>query len=261
MSAILRAANSGDGFKPISVMLWRTLDRGPLSAGLRRLAIIGNGRIRSGTGTCAGFWFSPDPSTRPLRKPTARSQLVPEPIVEFGALAAVTDIRGMKESQDLRRSSSPIPARLTGDDLEDGPRSARFHNLRSAKRPNCPPARARTGGCRSRRPARSGNGRNAVGSRHRLDRGVGHDPTLGCFQGVRAEGTTNLRHHKIMASARVSCLPIGKALRRDSADSNPSSPESDPRPVWTAESTAVRAPDAIQTASAAGARLANTEIR
>jgi hypothetical protein len=100
-----------------------------------------------------------------------------------------------------------------------------------------------------------------VGSRHRLDRGVGHDPTLGCFQGVRAEGTTNLRHHKIMASARVSCLPIGKALRRDSADSNPSSPESDPRPVWTAESTAVRAPDAIQTASAAGARLANTEIR
>ena len=97
MSAILRAANSGDGFKPISVMLWRTLDRGPLSAGLRRLAIIGNGRIRSGTGTCAGFWFSPDPSTRPLRKPTARSQLVPEPIVEFGALAAVTDIRGMKE--------------------------------------------------------------------------------------------------------------------------------------------------------------------
>ena len=95
-----------------------------------------------------------------------------------------------------------------------------FHNARSAKRPNCPPARARTGGCRSRRPARSGNGRNAVGSRHRLDRGVGHDPTLGCFQGVRAEGTTNLRHHKIMASARVSCLPIGKALRRDSADSS-----------------------------------------
>jgi hypothetical protein len=62
----------------------------------------------------------------PLRKLTARSHLVPEPIVECGALAAVTDIRGMKESQDLRRSSSPIPARLTGDDLKDGPRSARF---------------------------------------------------------------------------------------------------------------------------------------
>ena len=126
MSAILRAANSGDGFKPISVMLWRTLDRGPLSAGLRRLAIIGNGRIRSGTGTCAGFWFSPDPSTRPLRKLTARSHLVPEPIVEFGALAC----GGMEESQDLRRSSSPIPARLTGDGLDNGPRSAGFHNLR-----------------------------------------------------------------------------------------------------------------------------------
>ena len=36
--------------------------RGPtLSAGLYRRAIIGNGRIRSGTGRGAGFWFSPDP--------------------------------------------------------------------------------------------------------------------------------------------------------------------------------------------------------
>ena len=82
------------------------------------------------------FGFRRTPSTRPLRKLTARSHLVPEPIVECGALAGVTDIRGMKESQDLRRSSSPIPARLTGDDLDDGPRSARFHNLRSANKPD-----------------------------------------------------------------------------------------------------------------------------
>ena len=41
----------------------------------------------------------------------------------------------------------------------------------------------------------------------------------------------------------------------------PCSSESDDRPVWTAESGAVSALDAIQTASATGAKLANTEIR
>ena len=35
----------GRRFQTISVMLWGSLDRGPLSAGLCRLAIIGNGRI------------------------------------------------------------------------------------------------------------------------------------------------------------------------------------------------------------------------
>jgi len=116
-------------------MLWGSLDRGPVNAGCgvwRSSGTVGVDRNRRD----AGLWFSPDPSTRPLRKLTARSHLVPEPIVECGALAAVTDIRGMKESQDLRRWSSPIPARLTGDDLKDGPRSARFLNLRSANQPD-----------------------------------------------------------------------------------------------------------------------------
>ena len=144
----------GRRLRIISVMLWGSLDQGPVNAGCgvwRSSGTVGVDRNRRD----AGFWFSPDPSTRPLRKLTARSHLVPEPIVECDALAAVTDIRGMKESQDLRRSSSPIPARLTGDDLKDGPRSARFHNLRSANRPNRALARARTAGCRSPRQARS----------------------------------------------------------------------------------------------------------
>jgi hypothetical protein len=119
-------------FRIISVMLWGASIEvqstwGP--AVWRSSETVGFDRKPA---VVQAFGFRRTPSTMPLRKLTAGSHLVPEPIVEFGALAAVTDIRGMKESQDLRRSSSPIPARLTGDDLDDGPRSARFHNLRSA---------------------------------------------------------------------------------------------------------------------------------
>ena len=42
---------------------------------------------------------------------------------------------------------------------------------------------------------------------------------------------------------------------------NPSTPDSEDRPVWTGESGAVSALDAIQMARAAGAKLANTGIR
>jgi hypothetical protein len=58
----------------------------------------------------------------------------------------------LRETSGNRRDFS---VRLTGDGLDDGPRSARFHNRRSANRPNRALARARTAGCRSPRQARS----------------------------------------------------------------------------------------------------------
>jgi hypothetical protein len=47
--------------------------------------------------------------------------------------------RGRSITRDVRRSSAPFSVRLTGDGLDDGPRSAWFHSRRSRtrRRPTC----------------------------------------------------------------------------------------------------------------------------
>ena len=57
------------------------------------------------------------------------------------------------------------------------------------------------------------------------------------------------------------CNTDATADGQDSANLNPSTPDSEDRPVWTGESGAVSALDAIQMARAAGAKLANTGIK
>ena len=81
----------------------------------------------------------------------------------------------IEDAQDARRLSAPFSARLTGPDLDDGARSARFHNLRyrTRRRPNAPRLRLRA--IRTERgapPKRSGDGALAD-----LGAGKGAHPT------------------------------------------------------------------------------------
>ena len=61
----------------------------------------------------------------------------------------------------------------------------------------------------------------------------------------------------------VPCSQQGTLLPMDGTaqTSNPSAPDINDMPVWTGESGAVSALDAIQMARAAGGKLANTGIR